>query len=301
MSTTRKRIILSFVAVCLCFIFVELGLRFVGLHELPLYEASDNYEYRFAPNQSCCIFGKKLIVNDLGLRGELPTNKSDPIVWYCGDSVINGGIHTHEDSLATAIWDKHAENLFDSSIATLNVSQGSWGPENTFRFCKQHSEDLGNPNLIVLAVSSHDWNDRMNFRYNGHSKNKPTCNLGAIGNVLNKYFGNTNTCVHQAQADTFPNGTEFNQWEQYSTELSAQMVLYLHPTIEEIRTGTYNSQGANILTWAGINEVLVCKGLDILTENDFRDNIHLNERGQRQLSNLWANCFEFPVDTKTAR
>ena len=153
MNTTRRGLLLTIGAVSLCLISVELGLRIVGLHELPMYESSDKYEYRFVPNQRCSMFGKNLIINNLGLRGELPDGTNDVIVWYCGDSVINGGIHSDEDSLATTIWDKHAENQFGSSIATVNVSQGSWGPENTFSFCKNHPTELGKPDLIVLAVA----------------------------------------------------------------------------------------------------------------------------------------------------
>ena len=96
MNTTRKRIILSLVAFCLCLISVELGLRVCGLHELPMYEVSDRYEYRLVPNQNCRLFGKEIVVNNLGLRGELPGGRNNAIVWYCGDSVINGGVHTHE-------------------------------------------------------------------------------------------------------------------------------------------------------------------------------------------------------------
>ena len=301
MSTTRKGIIISIWAICLCLSSLELGLRAVGLHELPMYQSSDKYEYRFVPNQRCTVIGKNLIINNLGLRGELPNGNNEVVVWYCGDSVINGGIHTDEDSLATTIWDKHAENQFGSSIATVNVSQGSWGPENTFSFCKNHATELGKPNLIVLAVSSHDWNDRMTFCYDGHTKDMPSHNYGALANAFNKYFGRTHSCVNKADNDALPKGIEFDQWLQFSRELKTKMVLYLHPTIEEIQIGKYNSDGNQILKWASNNEVLVCQGLQILTENGFRDNIHLKERGQRELANLWMSCLEFPDDKEACR
>ena len=301
MNTTRKRIILSLGAICLSLISVELGLRAVGLHELPIYESSDKYEYRFVPNQRCTVIGKNLIIKNLGLRGELPDGNDDVVVWYWGDSVINGGIRTDEDSLATTIWDDHAENHFGSSISTVNISQGSWGPENTLNFCKQHRSELGTPTLITLCVSSHDWSDRMTFCYDGHTKDKPSFNYGALANVLNKYFGRTHSCVNKADNDVLRKGIEFDKWLQFSRELNTKMVLYLHPTIEEIQACNYNSGGNQILKWAGNNEVLVCKGLEILTENGFRDNIHLKERGQRELANLWMSCLEFPDDIEARR
>ena len=280
---------------------LEMGLTFLGLNSLPLYESSDNYEYRFVPNQNCTVLGKQLVVNELGLRGELPKNNRGAVVWYCGDSVINGGIRIDEDSLATTIWDQQAANQFGLRIASVNVSQGSWGPQNTYSFCKQHSGDLGDPNLIVLAVSSHDWQDRMSFCYTGHSKDMPGRNFGAIGNLLNKFFGNNNACDRTTRLKSFPEGTEFDQWLQYSKELSSQMILYLHPTTSEIRAGHYNLQGNKILEWAGTNDVFVCKGLDFLDEFSFRDHIHLNEYGQRQLADLWVDCIQLSVDTIPAR
>ena len=301
MNTTRKRIFISLGAICLSLISVELGLRVVGLHELPMYETSDKYEYRFVPNQRCSVFGKNLIINNLGLRGELPDAKNNAIIWYCGDSVINGGIHTHEDSLATTIWDKQTENHFDSRITTVNVSQGSWGPENTLSFCKQHRSELGTPTLIVLAVSSHDWNDRMTFCYDGHTKDMPSHNYGALANLLNKYYGRTHSCVKKVGNDTLRKGIEFDQWLQFSQELNSKMMLYLHPTIEEIQAGHYDTHGNNILKWASNNDVLACKGLEILPEIGFRDNIHLNECGQRQLARFWVDGIEFPVNTNTDR
>ena len=74
------------------------------------------------------------------------------------------------------------------------------------------------------------------------------------------------------------------------------MMLYLHPTIQEIQADNYDMHGNQILKWASNNDVLVCNGLEILPENGFRDNIHLNECGQRQLADLWIDCIEFPVD-----
>ena len=81
----------------------ELSLRLLGLHNLPNYDRSEDYEYCMKPNQDCTILKKKLTTNLLGLRGELPSKKSEAVVWYCGDSVIHGGVHTDDDSLATTI------------------------------------------------------------------------------------------------------------------------------------------------------------------------------------------------------
>ena len=141
----------------------------------------------------------------------------------------------------------------------------------------------------------------MTFCYDGHTKDMPSLNYGALANVFNKYFGRTNACANQVDVVASPKGTEYNEWLEFSSALNAQMMLYLHPTIDEIQAGSYDAKGEEILKWASFNDVPVCKGLDILEERGYRDYIHLNECGQRQLANLWTDCFEFPKDTIPVR
>ena len=104
----------------------------------------------------------------------------------------------------------------------------------------------------------------MTFCYDGHTKDMPSQNYGALANVLNKYFGRNTTCFNQGDTSSFPEGKEFDDWLQFSQELNSKVMLYLHPTIEEIQTGTYDTNGKKILKWASNNEVLVCEGLEML-------------------------------------
>lgn len=268
---------------------LELLGRAFGLHAVPLYEPSPIFEYRFQPNQECAVFGKELRINALGLRGELPSSKSESVVWYCGDSVINGGILTHEDSLATAKWDETSEAKLGHSIATINVSQGSWGPENTLAFCREYKNGLGVPGLIVLALSSHDWDDRMAFCYSGDSRDMPSKSRSALGNLLHKLTGPLQHCQHP-QADLHGN-KEMDEWMRFANGLKAELCVYLHPTQSEILSQSRSIRGQKLMAWCRERNVRLVDGMDLLELNHFRDWIHLNEAGQAELAEIFLSHF----------
>lgn len=263
-------------------LFAELSLRLIGLHTLPVYDRSDNYEYCTKPNQRCEILGKTLTSNSVGLRGELPSQSAKSIVWYCGDSVIHGGVHTDDDSLATFIWDKRVESKLQHSIATVNISQGSWGPDNTFAFVQEHASKLGNPDLLVLALSSHDWDDTMTFCYSGHTRDMPGKIYTALYGLWNKYFGPTSLCIPEGTANSQNPG--LNKWLLWSKSKNIPMVVYFHPTRNELLRQTRDTRGALLKEWLTTNDVDFIDGMEFLNVSDYRDNIHPNEKGQKRMA-----------------
>ena len=105
----------------ICSLEAVLRYRF-GFCDAPLSIESDRYEYIFAPNQNRHRFGNHIIYNSYSQRSQEPdSNKT--IVLGLGDSVINGGVQTDHGDLATTI----ASN---DTLQILNISAGSWGPDN---------------------------------------------------------------------------------------------------------------------------------------------------------------------------
>jgi hypothetical protein len=78
-----------------------------------------------------------------------------------GDSVINGGVLTDQDELATMILSKELTGALNRPVQVLNVSAGSWGPDN----CNAYLDERGtfNMHVMLLVVSSHDAYDVMDF------------------------------------------------------------------------------------------------------------------------------------------
>lgn len=65
------------------------------------------------------------------------------------------------------------------------------------------------------------------------------------------------------------------------------MIIELHPDTFELAKGKYDEQGQEIINWAKAHDVILIKELDYhFTQEDYRDRIHLNEKGQRKVVKL---------------
>lgn len=85
-------------------IALEIILRTIwGFGKMPLYVASTEWEYMPMPGQSGRRLGNSYYFNRYGMRSDEvdPTKK---LVLGLGDSVLNGGVQTEQDSLATSIF-----------------------------------------------------------------------------------------------------------------------------------------------------------------------------------------------------
>ena len=125
-----------------------------GFGKMPLYAASSEWEYMTVPEQSGKRLGNQFYFNRYGMRcQEVDSTKKH--VLGLGDSVINGGVQTDQDSLATS--------LFSAETGTqmLNVSAGSWGPDNCAAYLRHYG--LFDAKAMFLLVSSHDAHDIMDF------------------------------------------------------------------------------------------------------------------------------------------
>ena len=82
-------------------IVVEITLRLVwGFGNMPIFAASDKYEYMALPNQCGVRFGYQYYFNAFGMRSNEVNSHKNHILGL-GDSVLFGGVQTDQDSLAT--------------------------------------------------------------------------------------------------------------------------------------------------------------------------------------------------------
>jgi len=176
----------------------------------------------------------------------------------------------------------------------LNISAGSWGPDN----CAQYMQKYGdfNARMIILFVSSHDAHDNMTFEPTvGTHESYPDKQYPlATIEIVVKYiipriaakFGGENK-VNDLMINK--NGVGFNPGFEFFTEYSKKsgtpLVMCLHAEKAEIEKKSFNTQGAEILAFCKANSIKLISGLDVgENTSHFRDDIHLNEKGQK----LWA-------------
>ena len=135
----------------------EIALRvLLGMCDAPLYKESNKWEYMACPNQDGYRFGNHYHFNSYRQRSEEP-DSTKKIVLGLGDSVLFGGVMTDQDSTSSYVF-----NSMCPEWQMLNISAGSWGPDNCAAYLKHYG--LFGAKAMFLLVSSHDAYDNMDFK-----------------------------------------------------------------------------------------------------------------------------------------
>ena len=307
----KKRKVYIIVSLCL-FVFVELILRYVfGFCDAVLYQSSPAYEYIAQPNQHRYRFFSHIDYNSYSQRSDEP-DSTKTIVLGLGDSVIFGGTMLDQDSIATTLFSK------ETGMQMLNISSGSWGPDNCAAYLKE--KGTFGAKAMVLVCSSHDAFDVMShIPVVGIYPNYPDKQYKlAIWEVIDRYLmprikvyfrgkqlldpdaqvvekvkseerrvKNSNTASDEGVAQKSLNfNPGFDQLLLISEEKHIPFFIYLHPEVGEVMSRKYKEGGLMIMEWAKTHHIKLIDGLNEgVTVDMYRDVIHLNEKGQRNMAN----------------
>ena len=295
----KKRKVYIIVSLCLI-VFVELILRYVfGFCDAVLYQPSPAYEYIAQPNQHRYRFFSHIDYNSYSQRSDEP-DSTKTIVLGLGDSVIFGGTMLDQDSIATTLFSK------ETGMQMLNISSGSWGPDNCAAYLKE--KGTFGAKAMVLVCSSHDAFDVMShIPVVGIYPNYPDEQYKlAIWEVVDRYlmprikvyFSGKQLLDPDAQVVEKVKSDEgvakkalnfdpgFDQLLQISEEKHIPFFIYLHPEVCEVMSRKYKEGGLMIMEWAKTHHIKLIDGLNEgVTVDMYRDVIHLNEKGQRNLAN----------------
>ncbi len=324
MFKKNLKLLLSFVLFVL-FIAIEIVLRFCfGFCDAVLYQSSPAYEYIALPNQHRYRFFSHIDYNSFSQRSEEP-DSTKTIVLGLGDSVIFGGTMLDQDCIATTLFSK------ETGMQMLNISSGSWGPDNCAAYLKE--KGTFGAKAMVLVCSSHDAFDIMSHvPVVGIYPEYPDRQYKlAIWEVIDRYLiprikgwmgksqlidpdaqvvekvknekrrvKNSNALRDEGVAQKSLNfDPGFDLLLQISKEKNIPFFIYLHPEMGEVESKEYKEGGKLIIEWAKANDVKLVNGLDEgVTTSMFRDVIHLNEKGQRNLANSLERLFTINNDDK---
>lgn len=294
-----KRLLIYLLSLLLLLFVFELVLRkHYGFCDAPLSQTSDKYEYVFQANQNRYRFKNHINYNEVNMRSDSLDVNSIKILGL-GDSVINGGAFTDQDSIATTILSNELSSELSRKVQILNISAGSWGPDN----CNAFLEEKGafDSKLMLLVASSHDAHDIMDFRsIVGISSAFPNkqykfaiCELFdryIYPRYIAKYFKTSQEDFNQREGIK-KNGIGFNsgfkKLAQKANKLNIPMIIYLHAEQSELKNNAYNEQGEEIIQFANKNKIKIIKELENgLDKSWYHDEIHLNNKGQRMMSKI---------------
>lgn len=320
-----KFIIRFFIVLLLLAGITEVVLRVkYGFCTAPLYVADSDFEYIYAPNQELSRFGNIIRTNELSMRSDPVSAADSTVVLLIGDSVINGGSLTDQDSLASTKLEKRLSITLGKPVRVLNIAAGSWGPDNIAAYLKKYG--MFNADLICLVTSSHDAHDNMAGAQNlvGVNPMYPTKQYPlALIELWDRYrelvIYKTNDMIFpspqpvvQAPVDSVQrsknkksgirkSGEGLNRgYEQLlamSKKDSIPLFIYLHPEISEVAMGEFNEQGDEIIEFARANQVRLINEFDLgIALKYYRetDTIHYNDAGQAFLTkNLYPLFLEY--------
>lgn len=272
-----------------------------GFCDAVLIQADPALEYMAQPNQDRYRFKQHIVYNEYSQRNEA-VDSSKVIILGLGDSVINGGTLTDQDSLATTLL-TNTLSVDGKCVQVLNISAGSWGPDNCMAYLNQYG--TFGAAAAFLVCSSHDVYDTMDFMpVVDTDVSFPSKQYRfALYELVDRYlyprissFGdglfarqevNPEEISHTEKECIHKNGKEFNPGFLAMTEYfrirKLPFFILLHAEVSEQEQQKYNKEGTLILSFCQENQIPVVADLGRLSVLDYRDNIHVNESGQRKL------------------
>lgn len=283
--------------------FFEFVLRFnLGFCDALLYQSSDKYEYIAQPNQDRYRFGAHILSNSYSQRNEEPDSTRIKILGL-GDSVLFGGTWMDQDSLGSTLFSE------ETGMQMLNISAGSWGPDNCAAYLKE--KGTFDAKAMILVCSSHDAYDIMSFfPVVGKFPNYPDKQYKfAIVELWERYLqprikffyaqqkaklDPDESVVKSAKTQSVAKKSPlfnkgFDELKAIADSLNIPFGIYLHAEVSELVKGEYNAMGQQICKWAEENNVPITKGLSTGETTDmYKDIIHLNVKGQKHLARMMA-------------
>lgn len=299
----------------ICFVFLIFMLAsqllakyYLGLGDIPVYITDKEYEYIYAPNQDVWRFHNHICTNEKSMRSK-PLSKKDRVrILKFGDSVINGGAHVDQDRLSSTILENNLSKIFNKEVRVLNISAQSWGPDNAFAYLKKHGS-FGS-DFFVLVFSSHDLHDNMHFRpvvgqHKAWPDSRPWCaltdgfNRYLVPKVKRMFGGSDEEYDYLYDFDDSKINPGWQQFFDYAHANGTHLLVYVHPTLTEVRQKNYDRYGQQLIQMLEANKVEVIQGISHIKDpGSYRDNIHLNAKGHEKLARVLLPRLEEYVKEK---
>jgi desulfoferrodoxin (superoxide reductase-like protein) len=290
--TNKKRAIKWGLILIVFFCISEVALRMYGFCDAVIMREDSAYEYIAVP-QDRYRFGKHIFYNKYSQRNDEISNSDSIRICAFGDSFINGGTAIDQDSLATTKLTKYLSTKNKKHVIVLNISAGSWGPDNCYAYLLKHGNF--NSKHFVLFVSSHDAFDDIDFKkVVGVNIKYPTkqYHLAWVELVhrylIPKLVSSMNTLNTEPDINKKTDSSVFNtgflNLYNYCKKNSIDFKIYLHADRAETEVHQYNDQGKLIIAFCKEKNIPLTSELDFnFPVSLYRDAIHFTDEGQEKV------------------
>lgn len=285
---TSRSLIICTSLIFILFIGGEMAMRFYGFCNAPLYYNDPYTGYNLVANQSVKRFGNLFSTNEYSMRSA-PLNDGEYRILLIGDSVLNGGVQTDQEKLASTMLEKKYKNEY-GDVRILNISCGGWGIDNAVGVFEKYGNFDGK--MLILVLSSHDAVGTISSRpIAGASKSFPDKQyplawielvdrylIPGVKRVLKIQSNETVNETNTSHGNEHSEGWEYFYW--LSQDMDVPLIIYLHAEKGEIEAGQYDEKGQWIISFAEERGISVVTDIDVAMERDYKDHLHLSEDGQ---------------------
>lgn len=168
-------------AILVLLLLAEVGLRWAGVINFPVYSTDDQIGYIAAPQQSGAFLRKnrwELNAQSMGTGAWAPNGDKD--VLLLGDSLVWGGNPLDQPQ-------KLGPQL-ESQLAGWRVwpaSAGSWAVLNEITYLHRHPDVVAQADQLVWILNTGDFGNRT--QWSSESTHPKTIPVSALGYVVQKY------------------------------------------------------------------------------------------------------------------
>ncbi len=135
----------------------------LGLGDPPIFRTDPVLGYIMEPGEYH-RFGRTIRFNRFSMRGEeVEPRKTDPRelrILVIGDSVPNGGMLTSDEELATTILQSRLAIETNRPVRVLNISAGSWCPDNFAAYLERFG--TFDADMAIIVINSLDYAEILN-------------------------------------------------------------------------------------------------------------------------------------------
>lgn len=278
----------------------ELSLR-IFMGRPALYVADAEIEYMFQPDQHLHRFGREVKINAYGMRSEdLADADADADgrlrVLVLGDSVVNGGNLTDQSALATDLLSRQRASA-GGPIEALNISARSWGPGNLLAYLNRFG--TFDADMAILVLSRHDLGDDRTFAPLDKNTYPTAAPMFATQEFLDRYvqpylpFKWSSPPPSGGAAFSGDAETSLPVLLDKLASLPGGVCLILH-----YETGEQDFEPMEMQKLAALADARSIQVVDdraFMNAASFRDDIHLNDAGQRGLLQAMRQCTNLPA------
>lgn len=272
----------------------------LGLGTPPLSVAHPRIDYMFAPNQDVDRFSNRQLYNAYGMRSTpISSWGDDRRVLVFGDSVLNGGNLTDHAELATTI----ASQIVPDAVFG-NISAGSWGPDNILGWMETFG--LLDADTVILVLSSHDLGDAPQFAPLNPATHPTETPISALYEGVVRYLPRylPDTLGEALRPEPAPRDMEDVETGQPGREALPQIFrrldaatvpacVVVHGTRSEMERENPEELRAlqDLVSSYGVPTIASFGHVSRSEVNAlYRDDIHINVRGQRELADAILKC-----------